>query len=156
MKSEFTDVLAGVVSDVFMAQTFAFAVECAKEELEVPERNCLNATIRFKGPEHGRLEMMLPCGIGAELAANMLGVEVEDREAQDNATDAVKELLNVVCGQFLTARFGLEPVFFLSLPQVEEVDLSVWQALAQARDSVGFMLDEEPLLMRLSLEEKRP
>ena len=68
----------------------------------------------------------------------------------------MKELLNIVCRQFLTARFGSEPFFSLSLPQAEEVDLSVWQTLAQAWDSVGFMLDEEPLLLRLSLEDKRP
>ena len=55
------------------------------------------------------------------LAANLLGTDPMDDDAKSKANDAVKEFMNIVCGQFITASHGTEDVFDLTIPQIREL-----------------------------------
>jgi len=54
------------------------------------------------------------------LSANLLGLEAEDSGAQVGAVDAVREFMNVLCGQLITTWYGKNQVFDLTIPNVRE------------------------------------
>ena len=40
---------------------------------------------------------------------------------ESKARDAVKEFMNIICGQFVTAMYGTHDVYNLSIPQLKEL-----------------------------------
>jgi hypothetical protein len=55
------------------------------------------------------------------LATNVLGMEAEEL-SPEHARDALKELVNVTCGELLVALSGKKTVFNLSVPVIEKID----------------------------------
>lgn len=55
------------------------------------------------------------------LAANLLGIDPQDEDAEAKAKDAVKEFMNIICGQLVTAIHGSNEVFDLTIPQIREL-----------------------------------
>jgi CheY-specific phosphatase CheX len=82
------------------------------------DKTLIHAHITFSGHGSGELGMLMEPGLAAQLASRVLGVDGSEPLIQEMVLDAVKELLNVICGQFLTFRFGEEPVFSLGVPRV--------------------------------------
>jgi len=78
------------------------------------------AEVRYLGPVVGTLRCWCTRGLGTRLAANLLGIEPETGEAQVSAEDAVREFMNVLCGQLVTRWHGTDSVFTLSIPIVHE------------------------------------
>ncbi len=81
------------------------------------------ATIAYRGPDCGTLRLCCTSEFARLLAANLLGVDPQEEPAGAKAADSVKELMNVLCGQFVTAVHGTEHVFDLSLPQIRELSV---------------------------------
>ncbi len=98
--------------------------------------------------------MTLPGDLSAELAVNILGVDDEDELEEGDAADAVKELVNVICGQLLTSMFGTETVFQLTIPTVEELDRAGWEAAKADGEAIGLSIDDSPALAVLSLADE--
>ena len=94
--------------------------------------------------------MTVPVEMCPEIAANVLGVDLDDPDVVVKPLDALKELLNVTCGHVLTALAGDEPVFDLTVPEVTEIDAVAWKKLADAPYTVAFLVDESPVLLQLS------
>lgn len=113
-KPELTSVLSDVLGDL------AFMV--ADDEVpEVPAGTVwLHGEIRYTGSSVGALQLWCTRGFATRLAANLLGLEPDEGEAQVGAEDAVREFMNVLCGQLVTTWFGNGPVFNLSIPDVCE------------------------------------
>ncbi|HPW69640.1 MAG: chemotaxis protein CheX [Desulfomonilia bacterium] len=88
------------------------------EELPCFGQTLIHAHITFEGPSSGELGLLMDPDFAAELASRILGVDEKGDLLQEMVVDAVKELLNVICGQFLTQRFGYEPAFTLGVPRV--------------------------------------
>jgi hypothetical protein len=108
------------------AETMAF-VSLVPAELPcgVPSEALL-VSIAFTGPFAGRVELLAPEAFGALLAANMLGCEPSDPDAAGRAVDALKELMNVTCGDLLR-KIGQAGGFEMGLPRVEKlVDAAGW------------------------------
>jgi CheY-specific phosphatase CheX len=80
----------------------------------------LQGEITYRGCVSGTLRCWCTRGFAARLAANLLGIEAEQREAQADATDAVREFLNVLCGQLITVWHGRQGIFDLAIPRVHE------------------------------------
>jgi CheY-specific phosphatase CheX len=70
----------------------------------------------FSGPFSGQLVLTCSDQVLPELAENMLGTEEDIPLSQQR--DALKELLNVICGNTLPAIAGKEAVFDLTMPEV--------------------------------------
>jgi CheY-specific phosphatase CheX len=83
----------------------------------------------------------------------MLGVGPEDERVMDRARDALKEVLNVTCGGILTHIAGDQPVFDLTVPEVDEVDGEAWRTLAGDAGTAAFMVDDYPALLKLQLND---
>ncbi len=107
--------LTTVFSDVLSDLAFMFTDDEPAEPS--PGSLWLEGTIRYQGPVSGELRVLCPMEFTRLLAANLLGIDADDAEAEARSPDALREFLNVLCGQFVTAAYGHDKVFDLSIPQ---------------------------------------
>lgn len=115
----------------------------------------LSAEMGFEGPLEGRLSMAAPQGFARQVAANVLGLEVDELPGENSAFDAVKELLNVTCGNLLTALAGDEPVFDLTVPQVRPLAEAQWRAARMKPGGIEVVADQWPVVLRLAVAPKQ-
>lgn len=154
MKSRDIEILAEVFSSVLERESFMFAAPMDKSEV-VSSSEMFEADISFSGENvAGNLSLVLPKPLTLELAGNMLGAEPEEEFVQEQASDALGELLNVLCGQFLTTVEGEVPIFDLGVPVVTPLTNDQWQELLrQEFTSVLMVEDEYNVLLKLKLEQ---
>lgn len=83
--------------------------------------------VDFQGPFTGRLYVAITEDMLVPLAANMLGMEPGEEPPEGvKQEDALKELINVVCGNLLPAIAGDEVVFTIGGPAImDKTDLPV-------------------------------
>ncbi|MFP4055027.1 MAG: response regulator [Phycisphaerae bacterium] len=112
---EYDEVLQAVAEETMMSLAFMFAMP----EAEAPEPDldeCCLACVDFEGPFEGTLFLRAPLGMLPELASNMLGLDDVEEVPVDHQRDALKELINVICGNLLPKIAGSEAVFKVSAP----------------------------------------
>lgn len=119
MQDQATKTLATIFSEVLADLAFMFTEEEPGDV--VPGTRWLETTIGYSGNSTGILRLRCPWGFSIHLAANLLGIDVGDDDIDKSAHDAVKEFMNIVCGQFLTAMFGTQELFSLTIPQSIEL-----------------------------------
>jgi hypothetical protein len=66
--------------------------------------------------------------------------------------DALKELLNTICGQFITSMFGDEPVFDLTVPETKIISLDEWQESVDSGNFLSLNVEDEPILIKSLIE----
>ena len=152
MQSEYEATLTEVFCDVLMKYAFMFGDISTKEEFPVDGTNYLHATIDFTGYRSGTLGISTSSDLCVQLAANVLGVDPDDENSINDAADALEELINIVCGQFLTTVFGEELIFDLSPPSVLQIGKAGWKRLLESEKSIGFMLDDIPAVIYVSVD----
>ena len=117
MPMQKTATLATIFSEVLADLAFMFTDE---EDWSSPSDDAwLETTICYQGAANGRLQFRCPREFTRRLASNLLGIEPEKVRVPDDADDAVKEFMNIVCGQLVTTVHGTEDVFNLTIPTVE-------------------------------------
>jgi chemotaxis protein CheY-P-specific phosphatase CheC len=137
--------------DVVEKLTFMFGEQAEKDEIEVGEEPWIEARMRFTGGQEGSLAVIVPRSLQPEIAANILGLDAEGLETQEVLDDALREMLNVVCGHALMELCGGGRDFVLETPtNVELDDEALGALLAQDRCS-AYLLDDEPVLLHLEL-----
>jgi len=151
MQNEYKMILSEVFRDILMRFSFMFGEECAKNELPLNNLDYLHARICFNGHKHGCIGILAPVELCTEMAANVLGIDIEDDDCIMDSLDTFEELTNVVCGQFLTGAFGDNPVFNLSPPLVSKSDRAEWLEVADKDNSLAFMIEDEPTLIYLEV-----
>ena len=72
--------------------------------------------VRFSGPICGGMQLSLSRPVLAELAGNMLGVEDGAALPADEQHDALRELINVICGNLLPMIGGASAEFHIQTP----------------------------------------
>lgn len=124
MSNKFDDILLNVAEETFGALAFMMAVP-DDDAAEVAGETVTTIVVEFDGPTRGALFVTVSDEIMPEIAENMLGLNFgDDPPTPDQQTDALKELLNVICGNLLPEIAGAEAVFDVSAPAVaEEQDL---------------------------------
>lgn len=122
MQDQQTTTLTTVLSEVLADLAFMFADD-GEREPSVGER-WLETSISYKGSVSGSLRLTCTWTFAAQLAANLLGMESGEETNEQEANDAVKEFMNVICGQYVTAVYGTEDVFNLTIPEVLELPIA--------------------------------
>jgi chemotaxis protein CheY-P-specific phosphatase CheC len=145
--------LARVFTDVLETLAFMFTDLAEGDDLPDPAEEQVLAEMSFTGVYTGDLALAVPRPMCAELAGNILGCDPNDMEDEAPAFDAFKEVLNVTCGHVLTDLAGAEPVFDLTVPEVRMIDAAEWETLRDAPETVTLLVDDYPVLLRLSLQE---
>ena len=151
--SEHQETLNDVFCDVCERLAFMFGELALDDEFPDVDSECAMASMNFTGPLKGRLTLAVPTEICPEIAANVLGLDPDDELVAQSADDALRELLNVTCGNLLTALAGEEPVFDLSVPKVSQISTDTWNTLRSAPGTAAFLVDDSPVLLNLLLEE---
>lgn len=145
MSNVVLETLSEVAQEVLRVAAFAFGDACPAAELPRPEASVL-ARLQFRGPCSGELLLAASLELCGELAADALSAAA-DEVGVEQAEDSLKELLNVIAGNWLTSVYGCEVVFALSAPSAEEIDAAEWEMLQRDAASAGLLIDERPLLV---------
>ncbi len=109
--------LQTIVSDVLGNLAFLVSDD-VDAAAPVNRADALTCTIQYQGPVSGELGCRCTPNFARQLTANLLGLDPADPAAQASAHDAVREFMNVLCGQFVTAVHGHEGVFNLTIPNI--------------------------------------
>ena len=142
-----------VVSGVLETQAFMFSDRAEASVLDRQVTPCLEAAVRFVGPATGRTGLVMPYALCGELAANILGID-HDVPSSEETEDAIREVVNMICGQFLTRHYGSGVVFNLSIPKVRQCTPPAWSCDGEKGHAViGLEVDYTPVLALLELKE---
>jgi len=148
MSESASKTLEAVFPEVLQQAAFAFGDPCAPADLPCPDDGLLGR-IKFSGTSSGGVELAAPAAFAGELAANALGLEPGDEMVPNHAHDALRELLNVVCGNLLSAWAGEAAVFDLTPPEVAPLTEANWRALAATDGARTFLVDGmHPVILR--------
>jgi CheY-specific phosphatase CheX len=139
--------------EVMEKLAFMFGELTPKTDLPQTGSTYIQASMTFIGDMTGTLSLMVPEALGPVITANVLGMEPDDELVVARAMDTLKEVLNVTCGQVLIALAGERPIFDLSIPAVSRLDRAEWSSLVDDPETLGFLVDDNPVLLRLSLED---
>jgi len=133
MTKQIREALARVGVETFEKLAFMFAFS-EDGELGQPIENAVSASVEFSGPFSGRVTMCISGNLLPELAANMLGLDDEADVSPDQQYDALKETLNVVCGNLLPAISGRDPIFNMEMPKVlSQAEMPEPEAVSRVR-----------------------
>jgi CheY-specific phosphatase CheX len=154
MQTEHMELLSGVFCEVLEKMAFMFGERVEKEDLPQIAAEYVQVKMTFTGPLRGGLALAVPSDMRAEFAANVLGMEPDDEFVEKRASDALKEVLNVTCGHMLTTLVGEEPVFDLSIPTLSSINKVECSALLSEPETLCFLVDDHPVLLRLLVEGK--
>lgn len=130
---------------------FMFGAPADKGRLPLAGTPLSGAAVAFTGDRNGSLALVLPAAAAAEIAANILGLEPGATEAAAAAQDALAELVNVVCGHVVGALAGSGADFRLQPPRSAPVTPDLLEAMLESDDWLGFLLEDRPLLLGLTL-----
>ena len=154
MKIEDADILSDVFMTVAQQQAFIFSDKAQLDEADFPidATPLMLGVIGFQGPCSGTIKMSMPESVCDLIADNILGLEEGSaKNMRDEAKDVIAELLNVLCGQFLTAVEGDKPVFNLSVPQISIADEAHWNYLRGKPGCRAVFIEDSPVLLCLEL-----
>ena len=142
------ELLTDILGTVFQETAFMF-VEPAEEPVAWGDK-VFTATLAFESVQGGTLRLTAAVPVGVELAANMLGCDASDPEAEENGRAAISEVLNVIGGAFVTRYFGTKVPSQLGLPQA----LLASHPASGRRTAVAVVRAEsgDPILLELDLE----
>ena len=136
-------------------EKLAFIFATPEDEEITPEAGeTVDVAIRFSGPFSGCMLILYPRGDLDELAANMLGLDDEDNISRAQKLDALKETVNIVCGNVLPAISGKEAVFDIASPTVV-AEPDAWSDCAAAV-KVQLELDEGLCFIYLKIDGEIP
>ncbi len=152
MQNEYRTILTEVFCDTLLQFAFLFGDECPKDEFLVDGADHLKITVGFSGEHSGDLGIATSTDLCAILTSNVLGEDPDGYEELDeNTSDALEELINVVCGQFLTAAFGEDPIIDMSPPIAAKIDETEWKSLVDDEKTISFMTEDIPALLYVSI-----
>jgi CheY-specific phosphatase CheX len=108
-------ILSDVVVDTLEKLAFLFAVPL-EGPASVDTRELATVRVRFSGPFCGGMQLSLSRPVLAELAGNMLGADDASVLSADEQHDALRELVNVICGNLLPLIGGNTAEFHIQTP----------------------------------------
>ncbi len=117
MSNEIDRILYSVAEEVLEKLAFIFSFP-ADEQDEIDIDDTVSAKVSFNGPYTGSLIMMVSKPALPDLAENMLGMDENEETTVDQQYDALKELINVICGNLLPAVAGKQEIFSVDMPFV--------------------------------------
>jgi CheY-specific phosphatase CheX len=102
-------------------------------------------SLDYTGPFQGELRLWMPESLSRMIASNMLGIDEGMDLAKQEEDDALKEILNIILGIYLTDAYGNEPVFHLGIPQI--LSSEQWVDSVRANSYFWMDVEGEPVLM---------
>jgi len=152
MSNDYNETLIKVCCDVFENLSFMFGETIDLSEAESDSDAFISATMSFKGDKTGSLELVVPAETADTLAYNILGIDESEDLPPGSAIDALRELLNTICGQLLTTLFGDQPIFDLTVPETKTLTLDQWDERVENDQYLAISVEDEPILIKTNIE----
>ena len=145
---------AEIMCRVLEMTAFMFGEPVPNEEFDdaMLGGDLLRASISFRGKFDGILCIAVPAEMCKAIASSILGVDEDTPEAEQKSVDALKEILNMTCGNLTTDLAGEDEVENLTIPEVAALDRAGWEDLKDQAETVTVMADQFPVLVSLKLE----
>ncbi|GEM_PF-2802562 len=151
MDDNYKTVLETVVDDVFTNMAFLFC-DPIENNIDIHKYDGKAARMIFHGVVNGSMIAWLENSIIHEMTTNILGIDDDAKLSDAELEDALKELLNVLVGQFLVAAVGDKPIFDLSVPLILTSEKTNVDKLWNSSKSIKFMIDDRPLIINFHCE----
>jgi chemotaxis protein CheY-P-specific phosphatase CheC len=132
------EVLASMVS---MTLRDAYA-----QDLPQIETSALNVRIEYQGEHSGEISIILGDDLASLIARRFLGMDDESDILDDMIEDSARELVNVICGHFVTMKYGEKPIMKISIPRLFSISPALFNILSTNEDISPFMVDDLPML----------
>ena len=144
--------LEAVFADVLEKFAFMFSEPVAPADFFIDAPPFYHTTISFNGPHRGKLGIAANAKFCSLLAANILGEE-EGSEPVSASCDALKELLNVTCGEFLEKLSGPQVIYNLSVPDSVSLTQEQMQELAADDKAILLSVDNASVILHGEVEQ---
>ncbi|MGW8257957.1 MAG: chemotaxis protein CheX [Thermoguttaceae bacterium] len=108
--------LTDVLEDTFASMAFVLP-PAEEDEAESGEAANAHASITFSGPFSGELWISVSRSMLPVLAENIMGIEGSGATTGEEQEDALKEMLNVICGNLLPLIAPPKEVFHIHQPR---------------------------------------
>ena len=142
MKQQLKNILTAVANETLEKLAFLFAFPDDERVNDGPDPAVVGR-VDFNGYFDGRLLMRISACVIPELANNMLGLDDDAEISNTEQQDALKEILNVICGNALPAIAGDQVEFNIAAPEI----------LSQ-KDTAKLNHEDQPVcVVRLMLED---
>jgi CheY-specific phosphatase CheX len=139
-----------IFAEVLEKQVFLFPDPIDASELSAAPEKLLASSMTFTGKYDGGLVLAVPEALARTIAANFLGMDEDDPIVEEHGSDSLGEILNVICGHLLTALYGRDEVFDLSIPRPFTLTGEEAAILARKKDFYAFAIDEHQVLLQAS------
>ncbi len=114
----------------------------------------LLASMRFQGILKGQIYVLVQEAFSEALCRNLLAKESEEAVSHDEKEDVLRELCNVILGNYLTEAYGDDTVFELTLPMVRAISGSDLERFFNNDLQLAVIADDQPLAVAVGpLEE---
>ena len=131
-------------------------LDSSPEEVFDADESCFTVSAQYRGVFDGQLTIICQSGFLDTLAANILGAEPPI--AQTDQWDALRELANIISGNFLVEEYGAETVFDLPAFVLDELDFEAARVHMQAKPlkyltdaRALFLADGEPVFVSFDI-----
>jgi CheY-specific phosphatase CheX len=153
MTTEQRELLLQTVADVLERFSFMFS---DPEELGADQwkGEYLHSTITFDGPSQGALTITAPEPLCRDIAGNTLGEMDTDDISAETCEDALKEMLNIICGEFVAELYGTKVLVNLTVPSMTRIDKGKWLELSAGEDNMKLMVEGNQLLVSLLIADE--
>ena len=142
MNQTVAKILSTVALETFEKLAFIFGVSTEENSSTACGESPVAVQVKFKGAPDGLLALRISAQSLPELTANMLGVDESRPISVEHQHDALREVVNVVCGRLLPLLGGKEAEFSIDQPEMLEL----------GADGVGWPPADLVASVRLELE----
>jgi CheY-specific phosphatase CheX len=139
-----------VFVEVLETTAFLFAEPVDRHELEnLGHENFFITYITFSGDVNGNLFILLSRETAHQLAVNMMGLDDDEEVDNSYIEDAAMELANMVCGKVVTANFGKEKLYDISIPLINSGKEDIFDQIYNDENTIYFSIDGRPALVNI-------
>lgn len=136
-------------------EQLAYIFSSPSEEIDMLTPNSMVASIPFSGPFSGRLMMKIATLPVLELVANMLGIDENEIDSEQKS-DAIKETLNILCGNILPEIAGNQDIFNIKTPHIISKEELIESENEEAFAATTLSIDDEMCSIYLFVDSDIP
>ncbi len=152
MNDKINEILTRVAVETFEGLAFMFGFP-DDEEIGGSGDPMVVTQVCFRGPFSGRLAMAVSGQVAQELTENMLGIDDGEEITSDDQVDALRETINVICGNLLPAIGGKEAVFDIDAPEaVTDDEIAEKDLSGEPTAAAKLSIEDEPCHLFLFLD----
>jgi chemotaxis protein CheY-P-specific phosphatase CheC len=122
MSRKYSPLLSEVAAETLEQLAFIFSFADDPDENAIWAADATGCHVAFSGPHQGEILLVINSAVLPELTANMLGLDEDEEPPREHQEDALREALNVICGNLLPKIGGVEAVFDISAPVIHSTD----------------------------------